>query len=169
MSQLKVNKITDLNEAEIFEPNLMTAQAASGTAVDFFGIPSWAKRVTVMFSGVSLTGSSSISVQLGSGTVQTTGYESFSTRLGISGVEGSSLTTGFMVNVNVASRLLSGAYVFNLCEANTWVGHGTQATDGHTTASAGQVALSDALDRIRITTVNGTDVFDAGTINVMYE
>jgi hypothetical protein len=34
---------------------------------------------------------------------------------------------------------------------------------------AGDVALSGTLDRIRITTVNGTDTFDAGTINVSWE
>jgi len=35
---------------------LATAQTASGTAVDFTGIPSWVKRITVMFSGVSTNG-----------------------------------------------------------------------------------------------------------------
>ena len=31
------------------------------------------------------------------------------------------------------------------------------------------VTLSSTLDRIRITTVNGTDTFDAGTINILVE
>jgi len=34
---------------------------------------------------------------------------------------------------------------------------------------AGSVSLAGALDIVRITTVNGTDAFDAGAINVMYE
>jgi hypothetical protein len=33
----------------------------------------------------------------------------------------------------------------------------------------GSVTLSGTLDRVRITTVNGTDTFDAGTINILYE
>ena len=33
----------------------------------------------------------------------------------------------------------------------------------------GNVTLGGALDRIRVTTVNGTDLFDAGSINIMYE
>ena len=34
---------------------------------------------------------------------------------------------------------------------------------------AGGKALSGTLDRVRITTVNGSDTFDAGTINILYE
>jgi hypothetical protein len=34
---------------------------------------------------------------------------------------------------------------------------------------AGHVSLSGALDRIRLTTVNGTDTFDAGSVNIIYE
>jgi hypothetical protein len=36
-------------------------------------------------------------------------------------------------------------------------------------SSAGAVTLSGTLDRVRITTVNGTDTFDAGSINILYE
>jgi hypothetical protein len=32
-----------------------------------------------------------------------------------------------------------------------------------------QVSLSGTLDRIRLTTVNGSDTFDAGSINIIYE
>jgi hypothetical protein len=33
----------------------------------------------------------------------------------------------------------------------------------------GFVPLSGTLDRVRITTANGTDTFDAGSINILYE
>jgi hypothetical protein len=36
-------------------------------------------------------------------------------------------------------------------------------------SSSGTKSLSATLDRIRITTVNGTDTFDAGSINILYE
>jgi hypothetical protein len=52
-----------------------------------------------------------------------------------------------------------------------WVCDGVFAR-GDTVANyvfAGSKTLSGALDRIRITTVNGTDTFDAGTINILYE
>jgi len=51
--------------------------STSGTSIDFTGIPSWVKRITVMFSGVSTSGSSLIQLQLGdSGGVETTSYTS---------------------------------------------------------------------------------------------
>jgi hypothetical protein len=37
------------------------------------------------------------------------------------------------------------------------------------TMSAGAVTLAGVLDRVRITTVGGTDTFDAGSINLLWE
>ena len=54
---------------------LETAKTATGTSVDFTGIPGWAKKITVMLNGVSTNGTSIPVVRLGSGTVQTTGYK----------------------------------------------------------------------------------------------
>jgi len=34
---------------------------------------------------------------------------------------------------------------------------------------AGTKTISGVLDRIRLTTVNGTDTFDAGSVNILYE
>ena len=48
--------------------------STSGTSIDFTSIPSWVKRITVMFSGVSLSGTSSIYIQIGSGSAEITGY-----------------------------------------------------------------------------------------------
>ena len=48
--------------------------STSGTSITFSSIPSWAKRVTVMFNGVSTSGSSNIQVQLGAGSTTTSGY-----------------------------------------------------------------------------------------------
>ena len=54
---------------------LMTAQnSTSGTSIDFTGIPSWVKKITVMFNGVSTNGASNLRIQLGSTTMQTSGY-----------------------------------------------------------------------------------------------
>jgi hypothetical protein len=168
MSTLKVNQITDLNDAEIYEPNLMTAVSASGTSVDFTSIPSWVKRITVMFSGVSTSGSSNIQIQLGdSGGFETTGYLStcFDSAF-------ASATTGFLVSASVASgNARSGVCNICLLNSNTWVEAGVVGrTDSGTGGyNSGTKTLSDTLTQVRITTVNGTDTFDAGTINVMYE
>jgi hypothetical protein len=44
----------------------------------------------------------------------------------------------------------------------------TTSTTG-TITTGGSVTLSGTLDRVRITTVSGTDTFDAGSINILYE
>ena len=149
-----------------------TAVTASGTSVDFTGIPSTAKRITVMFSGVSTSGTSSIQIQIGSGSVQTTGY------LGVSGYTGPSaaavnFTTGFGIYSDTASDSMHGLITLNLLNSTngTWACSGLcgWSTRTYALTTAGSKTLSGTLDRVRITTVNGTDTFDAGTINIMWE
>jgi hypothetical protein len=148
-----------------------TAQATtSGTSIDFTSIPSWVKRVTVMFNGVSTSGTSVLQIQLGSGSVQTTGYVAAAANDGT----GTALTSGFPINdTNGASgETRYGSAIFSLLGSNTWTCNGTLHTLGGNSAIidfAGSVTLSGALDRVRITTVNGTDTFDAGSINILYE
>jgi hypothetical protein len=149
---------------------LATAQTASGTAVDFTGIPSWAKRITVMFSGVSTNGTSPVLIQIGSGSVTTSGYASSSVRADATGNGYSSSTAGFIISTVIASVSVSGAMSVNAITSTVWVAShslniGTQTTNGGGTSGT----LSGALDRVRITTVGGTDTFDAGTINISYE
>ncbi len=54
---------------------------------------------------------------------------------------------------------------------NTWEAIGLVYDFGDSSNSTvvGGKTLSAILDRIRLTTVNGTDTFDAGQINIMYE
>ena len=150
-----------------------TAQATtSGTSIDFTSIPSWVKRVTVMFNGVSTNGTSIPLVQLGTGgTPTTTGYVSSSSEI-FTAVDTVSSTVGFNVYWNSASYLFSGSYVFTNISGNVWVGSSVTASTVPavvTTTSAGKVTLSGALNMVRITTTNGTDTFDAGSINILYE
>jgi hypothetical protein len=145
--------------------------STSGTSIDFTGIPSWAKRVTVMLNGVSTNGTSNIQVQIGAGSVDTT-----STYIGAGGYGGSGATvfntSAFIVLINVtAASTTNGAITLTFNSSNTWAQTGLLAasTTSAPTLSAGSKALSGALDRVRITTVNGTDTFDVGSINIMYE
>jgi hypothetical protein len=151
---------------------LATAQTASGTAVDFTGIPSWAKRITVMFSGISTTGSSDYLLRLGSGSFLTTGYVSSTTSASSGGTQAGTLTSGISLTiVQTAPSSISGVAVLNNINANNWVSSSilTRSDAVSFTGSGISPSLSGALDRIRITTVNGTDTFDAGTINISYE
>jgi hypothetical protein len=150
-----------------------TAQAStSGTSITFTGIPSWVKRITLMFAGVSTSGSSYPLVQIGAGSVQTTGY------LGSGGYLGSSAgainyTTGFGLSSSGASNLFNGTLVITLMNSSTytWVAQGCIGLSNvaFVEPTAGSVSLSGTLDRVVLTTVNGTDTFDAGSVNILYE
>ena len=158
--------------------NSGTAVAStSGTSIDFTGLPSGVKRITVMLNGVSTNGTSKLLVQIGSTTVSTSGYASTGTTLTNAGViAGDQSTSGFQLDANVgaitAATVRNGQLIFSLFGSNTWVGAGQFGHTGTTTSgtTAGiSPALGGALDRVRITTVNGTDTFDAGSINILYE
>ena len=146
--------------------------STSGTSIDFTGIPSWVKRITVMFNGVSTNGTSIVQVQLGNTTIVTTGYLTTSQNMYSTNVyQTQNITTGFGLNATGATNTYAGQLVFTNFSGNTWVGVGAFA---NTAASGsaymqGSLALAGTLDRVRITTVNGTDTFDAGSINIMYE
>lgn len=149
-----------------------TSVSASGTAVDFTGLPSSVKRITVMFNEVSTTGTSFKLVQLGtSGGIQSSGYVSTSIRANTTtSTGGGSSTLGFVIGNAVATDTLSGHMVITLFGSNAWISSSTMKT---TTVlalfGAGSVNLGGTMDRVRITTVNGTDNFDAGSINILYE
>ncbi len=150
-----------------------TSVSASGTSVDFTSIPSWVKRITVMFSGVSLSGTSNAIVQLGTGgTPTTSGYVCITGSTSGSSVNTVSTTTGFSTLSGGASFAMSGAITISNINGNTWVASGT-ACNPNTTAFinyiAGNVALGGVLNMVRITTANGTDTFDAGSINILFE
>lgn len=147
-----------------------TAKSATGTSVDFTGIPSWVKRVTVMLSGVSTNGTSNPRVQIGSGSVDVSGYLGSSTSL-TSGTGSTLVTDGFGLFSNSAASVLHGSLTITLIGSNVWACSGvfSQSNAATTITVAGSKTLSGTLDRVRITTVNGTDTFDAGTINIIYE
>ena len=150
---------------------LGTAQAStSGTSIDFTGIPSWVERITVMFNGVSTNGSSNVQIQIGAGSITTTGYSGGISQAGASPNQ-ITLTTGLGITAsNTAALSSTGTAVFSLFGSNIWVGTSTTSrSDGYGQLGGTVITLSGALDRIRITTVNGTDTFDAGSINILYE
>jgi len=161
------------------QPRLVQGTAVattSGTSIDFTSIPSWVKRLTVMFSGISLSGTSDILIQLGdSGGIETTGYNSVTNVLSVGpplvGATASS-ANGFILYGTSAVNQLSGTVVFNNINGNSWLGNGQWTyinSNVFTAWVSGEKSLSATLDRIRITTVNGTDTFDAGLVNIIYE
>ena len=147
-----------------------TAVTDFTTSADFTSIPSWVKRITVMLNGISLSGTDSILIRIGdSGGLETTGYISSGT--GFTGTAGSTVnnTTGFIVPSDTATYLISGLVVIANISGNTWVesGSGKLATAA-SWVCGGDKTLSDTLTQISITRT-GTNTFDAGTINIIYE
>ena len=149
--------------------------STSGTSIDFTSIPSWVKRITVMFQGVSTNGLSNYIIQLGTGstTYTTSGYLGTSTVSSSGGNNAANMSTGFLLNQSSqgATCVFHGLITVALLGSNNWVASGycgeSDAARGWTTG--GSVALGATLTAVRITTVNGTDTFDAGSINLLWE
>jgi hypothetical protein len=170
---------TDSNASRAQLQRIVQATAVastSGTSIDFTGIPAWVKRITVMFSGVSTNGTSIVQIQLGdSGGIETTGYSGITTRNGGAGnVYTSAYSSGVLTQtVMIAANGYAADIVFTNINGNSWVVSGittnTSVPLNESCFICGSKTLSATLDRVRITTVNGTDTFDAGSVNIMYE
>lgn len=151
--------------------------STSGTSIDFTSIPSWVKRITVMFSGLSTNGIAHYLIQIGAGAIVSSGYLGAGTRA--NGGAASTVTSnignaGFLVqNLSGATNVIQGAVTLSLLNSATglWVASGCYGNSDvvATSYTGGSVTLSGVLDRVRITTAGGTDTFDAGSINIMYE
>lgn len=141
--------------------------STSGTSIDFTGIPSWVKRITVMFSGVSTNGSSNILLQIGSASMTTSGYVS----QGSYGANAFNSTAGYILDAGaVSTSLRDGTAVLTLVTGNSWINASVLSQNGqYASLAGGRLALGGTLDRLRITIANGTDTFDAGSINILYE
>lgn len=145
----------------------------SGTSVTLSSsIPSWVRRITIVLSGVSTNGTSPYQIQIGAGSTTSSGYVSTSSVVG-AGTGTSTSTSGFVFNFPTASNETNyGHVVLTHAGSNKWVQSGvamrTVAAVG-TYHSAGEVTLAGTLDRVILTTVGGTDTFDLGSANLIYE
>ena len=147
--------------------------STSGTSIDFTGIPAGVKQIIVSFNGVSTSGTSIKSIRIGdSGGIETTGYDSSGASMTASAQDVNVSTAGFIVHSEQANHVLVGSATLTLenSSLNSWAltGNFSDSGTGRVFASSGAKSLSAVLDRIRITTNNGTDTFDAGEINIAY-
>lgn len=151
------------------DANRPAVATTSGTSIDFTAIPAWARRLTLHFSGVSTSGVSNPLIQIGdSGGIETTGYLGAGVALqNAAAVATINYTTGFGVPSGGAANVIHGKIDIDLMDAatNTWSASGTLSLSNAAVAIAvsGIKATSAILDRVRLTTVGGTDTFDAGS------
>lgn len=151
---------------------LGTSVSASGTSIDFTSIPSWVTKIGFNLSGVSTNGSSIVQIQLGdAGGIETSSYLGQVSTTG--SADTSSYTSGFLIQaIGNAAHVRYGIFSLSLIDsaANLWAcSFSIGNTAGTVNVGGGSKALSATLDRIRLTTVNGTDTFDAGTVNIIFE
>jgi hypothetical protein len=157
---------------------MATQASTSGTAINFTGIPSGVKRITMNLYNVSIdTNSVSLLIQLGSGSYATSGYSSVGAGIASAvGFSATPSTAGFIIAIFEAASFNFGSMVFTHVGSNIWVGSGSTGSIvaqggsynlGFT--NSGQIALGGTIDRIRMTTTSGSANFDSGSINVMYE
>jgi hypothetical protein len=152
---------------------LSTAVAStSGTSIDFTSIPSWVKRLTVIFNGVGTSGTVGYLIQIGSGSVTSSGYVGGGNRLGSSTGVPATSTAGFLINSGASGGAKNGSIGIKLMNTTFgYVADGVMfsSSESNQYLTGGAVTLSGLLDRVRITTTNGTDTFSAGTVNIIYE
>ena len=146
--------------------------STSGTSIDFSSLPTWVKKITVMFSGVSLSATANFLLQVGTGgTPTSTGYASSSIGVATAGAPAVTSTSGYIFYAASAAGVFSGIITIANITGNTWVANGVLAQTTGTavnTIGGGSVALGGVMNILRITTTS-TDTFDAGTINILYE
>jgi hypothetical protein len=150
-----------------------TAVTASGTSVDFTDIPSWVKRITVMMIDTSTNGTSNYLLRIGDASgVSSSGYSGFTKRVAGTTLTTSTITTnGYLATtLTAAAQTVNGSITITNVTGNLWLIQGSiMASNDDLFLSVSRNTLSGVLTQVRVTTVNGTDTFDAGTINIMYE
>jgi hypothetical protein len=142
------------------------------TAPDFTSIPSWVKRITLMFNGVSPNSTGALLVQLGdAGGYETTGYGSSMTYILNATPATTNVSTGFLAGTfGNAGASYNGIMTITTLGSNVWVMsvNLNDATSARTFFGSGAKTLSDTLTSVRLF-IDGTQFFDAGTINILYE
>lgn len=146
----------------------------SGTSVTIStAIPSWAKRLTLLFNGVSLSGTSDVLVQIGpSGGVESTGYvaeSALTPNAGATAVVSS--TAGFIVRLGAANTSHIGVMTINLSgTSNRWIAsHTGRNTTASTTSGGGSKTTASTVDRLVLVSANGSDTFDAGDVTLVWD
>ena len=149
-----------------------TAIAASGTEVNITGIPSWAKRITLMVSDLSTNGTAGVHVRVGTSSgIVSTGYTSAHGT--ITGTNLTDVNTNtiyfYFIDNNAATDLMYGTITLYNISGNTWVAYSNSTTSSvRARIATGSVTLSGTLDRIQLFN-DGIVAFDAGIVNIFYE
>ena len=141
-----------------------------GTSLDFTSIPSWVKRISIVYNGVNFASGFAPMVRIGNTAVITTGYTATGMDLRVTASYATS-TTGFIQTGGTINNAMYGVATLVLLTGNTWVFSSNLNTSVNENfiSGSGSLVLTSALDRVRITSAAGTATFNAGSINILYE
>jgi hypothetical protein len=154
--------------------------STAGTSINFTGIPSWVKSITVGFNTVKTSGTSPPLIQIGSSSLgyTITSYTGSNSVISNGSAVTVNFTTGVGIGVNAANwssaQIVNGTITFMLVDStnNVWSASGIVASSNAAvtwwTAGTKTLGSSNILDRIRVTTSGGTDTFAGGSINIVY-
>lgn len=159
---------------KIARPTITAPNATGQTTVEFKSLPSWLKKITVQISNLRCgTSTTPIYIHLGTGatpTWTTSGYTGVATSI-LNPPAPITFTNGFGIANNPATTgTFNGAYTITNITGTSWVMSGSSAR-GDTPvlyASAGQVDIGAALTAVRVY-LDGTQTFQSGTVNILYE
>lgn len=149
--------------------------SSTNTALEFTTIPSWVKRITVMLSSLSTTGTAINILQLGTGatpTYVTTGYAGTNMSLNNGNTPNvQSYSTGVIFSdAQAAGDTVIGNLIIANVTGNKWNISGNVSTSntrcGLQTCT---VDLGAVLTALRIYSGSATEYWDAGTMNILYE
>jgi hypothetical protein len=150
--------------------------STSGTSIDFTSIPSWVKRITLMFNEVSTSGSAYKYIRLGtSGGIVSTNYASASSLIyGANNCAIDGTGTAFLIRSDVATERISGHAVVTLVDASNYIWSFSSIVSNTTATnrvwhSGGSLSLGGVCTQLRLLTSNGSDTFDNGSVNILYE
>lgn len=158
--------------------NLDTAVTLVAQTVVDFTIPTAARRVTILFTNVSTSGTNRVRIVLGdAGGFETAGYLCASTSINGATVATSNYTGAFELNFgagDTSAAVRHGKITLDRRDPSSglsWIANGVLALSntGATSITSGRMNLSEDLSQLRITTTGGTDTFNAGAINVSWE
>ena len=136
--------------------------------VDFSVTETDVQKITVLFDNVKTNSTEGILIQLGS---EDAGYTSVSSTIQPQPVITSS-ADGFQLHVNNTRSELTGSITLQCIDlsSNTWIANGNllDGSENVIQMITGRKSLSKGkLEGICITTVNGKNTFNAGTINIV--
>jgi len=166
-----------------------TTITAGKASIDFTGIPSWARRITVSMAGLSNVGPNAVLLRLGTSSgVDATGYVGTSLGLAVGAIGVTSASTGFNLfgaadtgtNPAYGGVILHGNIQLTRVDIDSatlnhvWACSGLLGRDdasGATAFVAGAKVLSGtlALDRIRLVSFGTATPFDGGSASIQYQ